>query len=131
MMYQCAFPGCGFETDSRNLIDLHHIVPRSMKGPLKAYNEVYLCPICHRKVYVPGISAGHHSILKRDSVVCLGKLNSSRGTVVVFRMVIDGSLKACSQLSGEEHDFGDLASSYPPPYEVAGRDASGEFLCYL
>lgn len=90
-LFTCKFPGCTFSTKERSCIDRHHIIPRSMPGTSnKGYNLIDLCPSCHRKVYVPGVESGHHSILKSDSIIIEGKRKASTGEALLFHNVSDG-----------------------------------------
>lgn len=86
-MLICHFPGCDVEFSLRNEYDLHHIKPVSMGGNNKPYNLIPLCPSCHRKVFVPGMKAGHHSIEKEDSIIIYAKLLSTSGIAIEYSMV--------------------------------------------
>ena len=63
MRYKCYI--CGFETDVKSQIHIHHIIPKSLGGSNSTFNLITLCPTCHSKVYIPEINAGIHSIKRR------------------------------------------------------------------
>ena len=58
-MYYCEL--CDYETEDRDRMNLHHIIPKSLKGSDKMSNRVFLCPNCHHRVYIFG-SKGIHGI---------------------------------------------------------------------
>ncbi|MDY6916827.1 MAG: HNH endonuclease signature motif containing protein [Chloroflexota bacterium] len=43
--YSCENPACR----ERDLVDLHHIIPREQGGSNRKDNLIVLCPTCHRK----------------------------------------------------------------------------------
>lgn len=62
LKYKCHWPGCDYQTDCRNEIEYHHIVPRELWPRLN--NDVVLsfCPTHHRLIWHPECKHGHHSI---------------------------------------------------------------------
>lgn len=83
-IYKCQFPTCGYATESRNSIHYHHIVPKSKGGSDKPFNRIYLCPNCHTRVYVEGVTHGIHSIRKQNSVILEGYVNSTQGKYLKY-----------------------------------------------
>lgn len=90
--YKCRFPGCDYQIETKSSMDNHHIVPRSMKGSSnKKANLILLCPSCHRKIFVPGMKNGSHSIKTQDSIIIKGKLSSTQGEVLHFTRCSDNT----------------------------------------
>lgn len=83
-MYYCQFPGCLYFTEVRSQINYHHIKPVELDGSDKDFNRVYLCPNHHSKIYIPEAKSGVHSIKGEDSIILLGKLKSTGGTVIEY-----------------------------------------------
>ena len=71
--YCCQFPECEYKTNKRNLIDLHHIIPKELGGKDDEWNRIYLCPNHHRKTYIPDSKDGYHSIKHEDSITLIKK----------------------------------------------------------
>jgi len=84
MRYKCQFPKCSYTTNDRTKIDYHHIVPRELKGQNDDWNRIWLCPNCHRKIYIPESNKGIHSKKSRESVVLLNIYNSTSGKVLEY-----------------------------------------------
>lgn len=87
----CGFPLCGKSHFSAGVVDLHHIVPVSMGGEDASYNRVYLCPECHRRVYVPGIASGIHKTKKPDSVELIRYYLTTEGRALLYREAKEGA----------------------------------------
>jgi hypothetical protein len=87
---ECSFPGCSFKTLQRGLIDYHHIIPKSEGGSNKGANRTYLCPSCHRDIFVPSMKAGHHSIVRERSIVIQRVLQTSRGKALQYYQCSNG-----------------------------------------
>ena len=66
-LFRCVV--CGYETDERSHVNVHHIVPKSMGGEDSSHNTVVLCPNCHARVYVDGCVHCMHSVRGGDSIV--------------------------------------------------------------
>lgn len=81
-MYYCQFPNCLYFTNIRSQINYHHIIPSELNGSDKDYNRIYLCPNHHSKVYVPLAKSGIHCVKGKDSIVILGKLSSTIGSII-------------------------------------------------
>jgi hypothetical protein len=84
-MLKCEFPNCNYETDCRNKIHLHHIVPKELGGNNQRNNLIYLCPNCHSKIYIENSKSGNHSIQATDSIILISKLLSTNGNVLHFK----------------------------------------------
>ena len=84
MKYNCSFPNCGFETDSRKLIDFHHVVPREINSNKSNKLVIQLCPTCHRKIWHPQSKSGHHSILTEESLEIKGVFKSTGGDMILY-----------------------------------------------
>jgi len=90
MSYKCGFPGCSFKTVERDRIDRHHIIPRGKpRCTNNPSNLIWLCPDHHRAIYIPGETHGHHSIINKDSIVIIDRLDSSTGKVLRYRKCSD------------------------------------------
>lgn len=87
--YECKFPGCGFVTTDKSLIDIHHIVPKEQGGSEKPFNKIELCPNHHRRIYIKASRAGIHSLQHDDSIEILNILESSDGRVMHFKTLDD------------------------------------------
>lgn len=77
------------------------------------------------------MASGPHSILKRESVVFMGKLSSTRGSMIVYRIVADGRIVVHSVDEGKLADFGDLGDMYHSPQPIIGSDAGGTFTGFI
>lgn len=83
--YYCKFPGCGWETNNKQLMNNHHIVPRELGGINKRNNRILLCPTCHNRIYIPNSKSGIHSINSPEKIVLLGILNSTDGDILYYK----------------------------------------------
>ena len=83
-MYICEFPGCDYTCDSRSQIHSHHIIPKTHNGTNKKHNRIYVCPNCHSRIYVPGVSYGIHSVKTKESIIINGWFNSTNGRVLEY-----------------------------------------------
>ncbi len=88
-MYRCQMPFCDYVCDSKSQIDEHHIIPSSMGGSNNGSNIIQLCPNCHARIYVEGISSGRHSVRNTNSIVLLGKVYSTGGHLIEYRFIDD------------------------------------------
>ena len=66
-MYYCQL--CSYRTENRNQIEYHHIIPKENNGEDGQRNQVFLCPNCHKKVYIENSRAGIHSIKNNNSII--------------------------------------------------------------
>lgn len=89
MRYFCQFPSCSYETNQRNQIDLHHIIPKETGGKDDKWNRIYLCPNCHRKIYIPEAKKGMHSKKGNDSIILLNKHFSTNGQILEYKDQFD------------------------------------------
>ena len=87
--FRCQFPGCKYETDERNLIEYHHIIPIELNGINKDYNRLWLCPNHHKRIYIERAKSGVHSIKNKDSIIIKGKFLSTKGIVLQYINCID------------------------------------------
>jgi predicted HNH restriction endonuclease len=87
-MYYCQL--CNYQTKHRNQIELHHISPVKNGGSNKNFNLVYLCPLCHCKIYIPG-SKHSHNIRTNSSIIINGWKKSTGCSRILFVMDIDGN----------------------------------------
>ena len=97
--FKCEFPGCGYETDY-NYIHWHHIIPKSKGGSDAPWNRVWLCPNHHCRVYIPGEVHGIHAVCTDESIILLGKLKSTGGTLLEYRMANSDESKEYHELNG-------------------------------
>lgn len=79
--YKCAL--CDYQTNQRNRIHIHHIIPRESGGNNKKYNLVMLCPNHHNKIYSDYASHGIHTN-QNDSIQITGWFMSSAGRVLGY-----------------------------------------------
>lgn len=84
MKYNCSFPDCGFETNSRKLIELHHVTPKEIDPRSSNKVTIPLCPTCHRKIWHPKSKNGHHSILTEESLEIKGIFKSTDGDMILY-----------------------------------------------
>jgi uncharacterized protein YlaI len=87
--YYCNFPSCSYSTDDRNKIDLHHIQPRETGGADDKWNRVWLCPNCHRNIYIPTSKRGMHSKKSTESIELLGIQYSTAGYFLEYKTAED------------------------------------------
>lgn len=83
-MFKCQYPNCKYETNFRNQIDYHHIVPKELGGSDKAHNRIYLCPNHHKSIYVPEAKHGIHSI-NNNSTILIRKVYSTAGFLLEYK----------------------------------------------
>lgn len=81
-MYYCEL--CTYSTPNRNNIENHHIVPKELEGSDLNWNRIYLCPNCHKRVYIEGSTSGIHSIKNSDSIIIKGLFNSTDGKLYLI-----------------------------------------------
>ena len=84
MRYKCQFPDCSYQTNERRQIDLHHITPKEIGGKDDEWNRIFLCPNCHRKVFIKESKTGMHSKQGNDSIILLKKHFSTNGTLIEY-----------------------------------------------
>jgi uncharacterized protein YlaI len=82
MVYKCQI--CDYETDDRNKIDYHHIVSKELNGNNKKSNKIYVCPTCHRLIYIPESKTGCHSVRTEESITIYGWYMSTGGRVLHY-----------------------------------------------
>lgn len=85
----CSFPRCNYESNDLGTFDNHHIIPKSLDGTDLPYNRIYLCPNCHRNIFVENMKNGVHSIKRDDSIIILGKIQSTIGEVLHYKCCKD------------------------------------------
>ena len=91
-MFKCEFPNCDYETDCRNKIHLHHIVPKELNGNNQRNNLIHLCPNCHSKIYIENSKLGNLSIKSDDSIIIINRLLSTNGSVLHFKKCSDSKI---------------------------------------
>lgn len=89
MKYKCVFPNCPYETDSRALMEFHHVNPRELKVKLNKDIEIPLCPNHHKLIFHPETKAGQHSRQYENSLSVAQVTNTTTGQAVIFKD-IDG-----------------------------------------
>ena len=92
MRYACEFPGCSYETNTRSHIHKHHIVPCEISGDNSPFNEVWLCPTHHSKVFIPTATSGIHTIKAEDSIIIKRWVFSTAGLLLEY-MTMRGETK--------------------------------------
>jgi len=80
-MFYCEL--CDYQTEDRDRIHNHHIIPVSMGGPDAATNRLCLCPNDHARVWVEG-APGTHGIKGSDPVVIIKKCMSTAGMLIEY-----------------------------------------------
>ena len=83
MIYSCKL--CGYTTDKRSQIHIHHIKPRECGGSNAEYNKVMVCPKCHSLIYSRYATTGIHSIKGKHSIEILGWRDSTKGRILECR----------------------------------------------
>ena len=94
-MYQCQMSDCNYVCGDVSQINFHHIVPKSMGGSDHKSNLIELCPNCHARIYVEGMTHGTHAVKNKNSIILLGKLLSTGGFVLEYRHIDDEELNYC------------------------------------
>jgi 5-methylcytosine-specific restriction endonuclease McrA len=94
-MYHCQMPDCDYICEDLSQINFHHIIPRSMGGSDKKFNLIELCPNCHARIYVEGMTTGIHSIKHKNSIILSDKRLSTGGYVIGYKTIEDNELKYC------------------------------------
>lgn len=85
MTYRCVFPGCGYETGERRLIEFHHINPRELGPRLNSRVTIPLCPTHHKMIYHPEATSGQHSHCEPGSMTVVQVATTTTGKAVIFR----------------------------------------------
>ena len=85
MKYRCVFPNCTYETDSRALMEFHHVNPRELKVKLNKDIEIPLCPTHHKLIFHPETKAGQHSRQYENSLSVTQVTNTTTGQAVIFK----------------------------------------------
>lgn len=83
--YRCCFPGCSYRTESRNLIEFHHVHPRELGNVLSKNVTIALCPTHHKMIYHPDATHGQHSVAHPGSMTVVQVARTSTGKCVIFR----------------------------------------------
>ena len=83
-MYKCCFPGCDYETESRSLIEFHHVHLRETGNRLGKKVTIPLCAIHHDLIYHEDATAGQHAERHPDSMIVKQVTTSNRGKCVIF-----------------------------------------------
>ncbi len=84
MTYKCCFPGCNYETNSRSLIEFHHIHPRELFVQHSSRVTIPLCPTHHKLIYHPDATSGQHAEKFDESMIVKLVTNSNKGKCVIF-----------------------------------------------
>ena len=81
--YKCEFPGCTYQSENKDCIDEHHIIPQANKGSNSEFNLIRVCKMCHCKIHIPGSRKGtKHDVLRDDSLI-FNKISISTGGLVL------------------------------------------------
>ena len=84
MKYKCIFPGCDFCTETRSLIEYHHVHPRELHVKLNRDVTIPLCPTHHKLIYHPDVQSGQHSIKHPESLIVKQVARTNTGNCVIF-----------------------------------------------
>lgn len=84
MRYKCCFPGCNYETNSRSLIEFHHIHPRELFVQHSSRVTIPLCPTHHKLIFHPDATSGQHAEKFDESMIVKTVTNSTKGKCVIF-----------------------------------------------
>ena len=95
MKYRCVFPGCGYETDERSLIEIHHVNPRELKRKLNKDLELPFCPTHHKLIFHPESGSGQHSIAHDNSLSVVQVANTTTGKAVIFKDMQGREITVC------------------------------------
>ena len=89
MKFKCAFPNCNYETENRQLIELHHFIPKEIQSEanIRINNNVTipLCPNHHKLIFHPLVNSGQHSIKNENSLEITNVTNSNKGKCIIFK----------------------------------------------
>lgn len=91
-MYKCCFPGCNYKTESRSLIEFHHVHLREKANKTGKDVTIPTCPTHHKLIYHEDATAGQHSECFPESMKVKQVVNTNRGKCVIFE-----------DMKGEEH----------------------------
>lgn len=80
MRFKCKI--CGFETDIKTQIHVHHIKPRQAGGTNSKWNLVTLCARCHPLIWSPYATKGIHSIKHKQSIEIISWRESTAGLLL-------------------------------------------------
>jgi hypothetical protein len=81
MRYKCKV--CGFETDIKSQIHIHHIIPKEVRsGRTGKWNKVMLCARCHSLVYSPLAKKGIHTCKGMNSFEIISCRESTAGLLL-------------------------------------------------
>jgi hypothetical protein len=87
--FKCVFPNCNYETENRQLIELHHVIPKEIQyeSNIKINKKVTipLCPNHHKLIFHPLVNSGQHSIKNENSLEIVNVTNSNKGKCIVFK----------------------------------------------
>ena len=84
MQYKCCFPGCNYETNSRSLIEFHHIHLRELFVQHSSRVTIPLCPTHHKLIFHPAATSGQHAEKFDESMIVKTVTNSTKGKCVIF-----------------------------------------------
>jgi len=85
MKYICQFPFCDYETNNKQLINFHHIIPKELNGKNKKNNIICLCPNHHNYIYIPNSKHGIHSINSIEKIQIINILMSTNGIILHYK----------------------------------------------
>jgi DNA-directed RNA polymerase subunit RPC12/RpoP len=88
-MYYCQLPDCEYQTEEKSQIHFHHIIPKSMGGSNKKNNLLSVCPTCHSKIFVQGMSKGPHSIECKNSIIINKKVLTTAGLAIEYKYLCE------------------------------------------
>lgn len=90
MRYKCRL--CGFQTNIKSQIHIHHIKPRQAGGTNSKWNLVMLCARCHPLIWSPYATKGIHSKKHKQSIEIITWRDSTSGKLLEC-IFPDGQLK--------------------------------------
>ena len=88
--FRCEFPDCKFETNDRQQIEYHHIIPVSQGGSNKRYNRIWLCRNHHSCIYIPNMQAGIHAKNNNTKIEIIRWLANTGYTRILEYRTFDG-----------------------------------------
>ncbi len=88
-MFKCQFPNCSYKTKNRWQIHHHHICSKELNGSDNTWNLIWLCPICHSRIYIPNSNNGIHKMLAKNSI----QLIAWRNNGMILEYIEDGKTK--------------------------------------
>lgn len=90
MTYKCII--CGFQTNLKSQIHIHHIKPKQAGGLNSKWNLVTLCARCHPLIWSKYATSGIHAIKHKQSI-----------QIICWRQSTAGKLLQCIFPDGTTH----------------------------